>query len=85
MTDEELRKLAKFIVQEQQNKHDCPCGLSHELKSFHVDDHRFIGEIRKGVRLGTKIGVGTFITVVTGSAIAAFWLGVRMMIINGGK
>jgi hypothetical protein len=84
MTEEERKLLAKDIVAEL-GARNCPCGLSHELKQYHNDDHRFIGEIRKGVRLGTKIGVGTFITVVTGSAIAAFWLGVRMMIINGGK
>ena len=84
MTEEERKLLAKDIAAELSDR-NCPCGLSHELKQYHNDDHRFIGEIREGVRLGTKIGVGTFITVVTGSAIAAFWLGVRMMIINGGK
>lgn len=83
MTEKDAELIARKVADEMQ-KGMCRCGLDPELMQYHEDDHRFIGEIRKGIRIGTKIGIGTLITVVTGSAITAFGYGVRHML-SGGK
>lgn len=83
VTEKDVELIARKVADEMQ-KDMCRCGLNPELMQYHEDDHRFIGEIRKGIRLGTKIGIGTLITVVTGSAITAFGYGVRHML-SGGK
>ncbi|MGE4267189.1 MAG: hypothetical protein AB7F25_07120 [Deferribacterales bacterium] len=83
MTEKDAELIAKKVAEEIQ-KGMCRCGLNHELMQYHEGDHVFIGEIRKGIRLGTKIGIGTLITVVTGSAITAFGYGIRHML-SGGK
>lgn len=84
LSQEEIAAIADAITANI-HIHNCRCGLTKELIEHHAEDHRFIGEAKKGIRLIQKIGMVTTVTGIFTALGSAIVLGVKVMLMNGGK
>lgn len=63
----------------------CRCGLTTGLLEHHKEDHKFIGETRKGLKLIQKVGIVTTITGIITAVGSALIVGIKVMLMQGGK
>lgn len=84
LTQEEVDAVADAITAKI-HTNSCRCGLTVELLEYHKEDHKFIGETRKGLKLIQKVGIVTTITGIITAVGSALIVGIKVMLMQGGK
>lgn len=88
LSQEELTTIAEAVADAVTAKvyvHNCRCGLTTELLEYHKEDHKFIGETRKGLKLIQKVGIVTTATGIITAVGSALLVGIKVMLMQGGK